>query len=409
MEGGQAVIRRALRGLLLTAIGVGLALGIGALALRLSGREINLNVVFDPCTPADGDWHQTVLSLVRDYRDPCARFYWGPFPDGEFYNLIRLNNYGLHDSNVTLERLPGQQRILIVGDSFPQGWQVPLEQTFPYRLEQELNAGGRAVEVVNLSVDEKGTDRELLLYAGFGWRFEPDVVLLAVYMGNDLMDNSVVLSSLHGAYLPFDRPFFTLDTDGTLRLHQAPSLEPGRYPDAPAWQWLASTAAAQQAPPPVATPAAPRIVSEAPYQLEYPVELGVYLPETPEWTDAWALTEVLIRQFRALVEAQGSKFGVVIIPDRRAVHSKDWDVAVSYWPMLQDASPMEPGARLEAFLEAEGIPVLNLTYALNGWALTRDETERLYYWDDGHFNTAGHEVTAQRLALWLESIGLAPG
>ncbi|GIL08684.1 MAG: hypothetical protein BroJett033_1950 [Chloroflexota bacterium] len=404
------MIRRALRGLLLTMIGVGLALGIGAAALRLSGREINLGAVFDPCAPADGDWQQTVLALVRDYRDPCARFYWSPFPDGEFYNLIRLNNYGLHDSNLTLERLPGQQRVLIVGDSFPQGWQVALEQTFPSQLEQQLNAGGdRAVEVINLSVDQMGTDRELLLYSGFGWRFAPDVVLLVVYVGNDLLDNSVVLSSLHGAYLPSDRPFFTLDADGALRLHQAPPLEAGRHPDSPAWQWLAAAAAAQQPPPPLATPAAPRVISESPYQLEYPVELGLYLPETPEWAAAWALTEALIRQFRALVEAQGSRFGVVIIPDRRAVHSADWDTTVGYWPLLRGADPMAPGARLETFLQAEGIPALNLTYALNGWALAHDEAERLYYRDDGHFNAAGHEVAAQRVALWLKFAGLVPG
>lgn len=404
------MIRRALLRLLLTVAGVLVALGIGALVLRLSGREINLGIIFDPCTPAEGDWHQTVLALVRDYRDPCARFYWAPFPDSEFYNLIRLNNYGLHDSNVTLDKLPGEYRILIVGDSFAQGWQVALEQTFPYLLEQQLNASSdRAIEVINLSVDEKGTDRELLLYAGFGWRFQPDVVLLAVYIGNDLMDNSAVLSAHHGAYAPFDRPFFTLDADGALRLHNAPEIEPGRHPDSPAWLWLAGITASQTPLPAMPTPAAPRIISEAPYQVEYPVELGVYLPETPEWTDAWAVTEALIRQFRALVEAQGSQFAVVIIPDRRAVHSKDWDVTVEYWPVLQGANPMAPGARLEAFLEAEGIPTLNLTYTLNGWALTRDETERLYYWDDGHFNAAGHAVAAQRLGLWLASLGLVPG
>jgi len=403
------VIRRALQGLLLTGIGVGLALALGALVLRLSGREINLGVVFDPCTPADGDWHQTVLGLVRDYHDPCARFYWAPFPDGEFYNLIRLNNYGLHDTNLTLEKLPGQYRILIVGDSFPQGWQVSLEQTFPYLLERQLNAGGdRGIEVINLGVDEKGTDRELLLYAGFGWRFEPDVVLLTVYIGNDLVDNSAALSAHHGAYAALERPFFTLGADGSLRLHNVSPIEPGRHPDAPAWQWLAERAAEQTPLPAIATPAAPRVISEAPYQLEYPVELGIYLPETPEWADAWALTEALIRQFRVLAEAQGSRFAVIIIPDRRAVHSKDWDITVGYWPFLQGVSPMAPAARLQRFLETEGIPVLNLTYTLNGWALTRDETERLYYRDDGHFNAAGHAVTAQRLALWLASLGLAP-
>jgi hypothetical protein len=167
--------------------------------------------------------------------------------------------------------------------------------------------------------------------------------------------------------------------------------------------------AAQTPPPPLTTPAAPRVINQNPYQLEYPVELGIYLPETPEWADAWALTEALIRQFRTLVEAQGSQFGVVIVPDRRAVHSADWDETVGYWPMLQSADPMAPGTRLQAFLEAEGIPVLNLTYALNGWALAHDEVERLYYKGDGHFNAAGHEVVAQRLALWLTSLRPAPG
>jgi hypothetical protein len=399
-------MRKLLIQIVLGVFGIGLALLIGVVTLLAFGREEILDrILYNRCVQAEGDWHGTILALNNTYPEPCSSFYWDVYPTGEFYNLISVNSYGLHDNPVSLEKPDGTFRILIMGDSFPQGWQVKLEEGFPYLMEQALNKGQR-VEVVNLGIDTYGTDRQLLLYAAFGWRFEADVVLLTFYTGNDIKDNSYWLSSLDVGK-PLQRPVFTLDENGALQLHNAPEVEidPRRFPLSPAWSWLVERVADQTPLPERPLPDVPRVKKQEPYELEYGVDLGLYMPPDEYWSDSWLLTEALLLQFRDLVAQQGSKFGVVVIPDRRAVHASDWDTTVSIFPFMRGYDPYAPGDRIEAFLSEQGLTYLNLTYTLRGWA-SSNPGERLYYIGDGHFNTNGHIVAAQRIEFWLRESGL---
>lgn len=400
-------MRRFIKGFLLVSFGVGLALMTGFVALRLLGRdEIVINMLVNPCAPAEGDWRDLALSVVRDYREPCARFYWDIYPTGEYYNLISLNNYGLHDTDLTMEKPRDTFRILILGDSFPQGWQVKLEQGFPWLMEEELNPiSSRRIEVINMGVDTYGTDRALLLFASLGWRFQPDLVLLSFYTGNDIKDNSFNLISWEEGS-PLRRPVFTLN-GAQLQMHNAPIIDRNRFSDVPAWNWLVSMVANERPLPPVYVPDAPRVKNESPRELEYPLDLGLYLPDDSQWADAWKTTEALILQLRDLVQQQGAQFGVFIIPDRRAVETSDWDLTVTFFPFMQGHDPLAPGDRVMTFLESQGIPALNMTYTLRGWLLSH-AGERVYYIGDGHYNANGHAVTAQRLVFWLQEAGLMP-
>jgi hypothetical protein len=354
------------------------------------------------CRPAPGEWYAQVKALLRDYREPCASFYWLPGPGDEFHLLVKFNNYGLHGPDATLDKPPGVYRVLVVGDSFPQGMQVETEQTFSYRLQELLNKpSGQKIDVINLSVDAYGTDRELLLYALFGARFRPDLVLLSFYVGNDLQDNQIDLEERRYGYR-LNRPFFTLG-GGALQLHNALAMTPN---DTAASRWLASLTAAQSPAPSANLPERPRVTEQQPYTLEYPVELGLYLPENAHWRDAWTLTEALVVQFRALAQMDGAAFAVTLIPDRRAVQDSDWAATLQAYgnilPELRQADPTAPGTRLENFLKANQIPALNLTWGLRSWAASHPDG-RLYYAGDGHFNADGHALAADRLAGWLRS------
>lgn len=402
-------MRRLLIQIVLGVFGVGLALLIGFITLKAFGREDILDrFLTNRCEQAEGDWIITVTALTNNYPKPCSSFYWDVYPTSEFYNFLSVNNYGLHDTNLTLEKPPNTFRILVMGDSFPQAWQVKLEQGFPWLMEQALNQGQR-VEVINLGIDSYGTDRELLLYTALGWRFQPDVVLLTFYTGNDVKDNSYWLSSLDLGK-PLERPVFTLGEDGQLRLHNTveTQIDPSRFPDSPAWTWLAEKVENSTPLPERPLPSVPRVKNETPYELEYAVDLGLYMPPDEYWSDAWSLTEVLLLQFRDLVAQQGSKFGIVVIPDRRAIHSSDWDTTVSLFPFMRGYDPYAPSDRIEVFLSEHGIPFLNLTYTLRGWT-TSNPGERLYYIGDGHFNANGHIVAAQRIVFWLREAGLITG
>lgn len=347
-----------------------------------------------------------VLATSGLYRPPCAVFRFQSA--SEFDREVRLNSLGLHAPELSILPTGETIRLLIVGDSFPQALQVAPEQAFSQitavLLEQQ---SGKKVEMLNLSMDAFGTDRELLLYALVGAAFQPDVVLLSFYMGNDVQDNQRDLETRRYGYA-LDRPFFTLDGAGSLRLHGLPLLDPALDSSA-AYQWLAAQPVLPS--PDVVPPDHPAVLTQDPYQLEYPVELGLYLPPDAQWDTAWAITEALLSQFQDLVTAEGLRFGVLLIPDRRAVHEEDWGGTLNQYgadlPALRTADPAAPGQRLSEFLQSAGIPVLNLTGTLRSRAQSRP-SERLYFPDDGHFTPAGHRATAERLVSWLLGAGLLP-
>jgi lysophospholipase L1-like esterase len=383
--------------LIIFGIGLGLGLAFGAAPLL---------------TPSHNDWQPMAKALLRDLRQPSDQFYWLPKAEDEFHVLVKFNNFGLHAPDYTLKKPAGVFRILVVGDSFPQGIQVEIEQGFPWLIQQQLNRSnpGRKIEVINLSVDAYGTDRELLLYALLGWQFEPDMVVLSVYAGNDIQDNDIDLETRrYGRRL--DRPFFTLE-NGQMNLHNSPVFSPILYPHQPVFKWLTDMQARQSPPPPANPPERPTVIKTEPYTLEYPVEMGVYLPEDGHWKNAWALTEKLLLEFRTVTGFQNIPLAVVIIPDRRAVHDEDWTDTRSQYesvqPALMTADVDAPANRLEKWLTTAHIPVLNLTTVLRSWARSNPQG-RAYFRGDGHFTPDGHAVSANRIAGWLRASGLVPG
>lgn len=396
---------------LLAFFGIGLALVIGFAGLRLFRGQLSST----SCQIAPGDWKDIVGPLVKDYHFPCDQFrYREPEDIGSEIDVqVQFNNFGLHGPDYTLQKPPGVFRVLIVGDSFPQALQVEIEQGFPYLLQQQLNQhSSQKIEVINLSVDAYGTDRELLLYAALGWQFQPDLVLLSFYTGNDVQDNDIDLETRRYGYR-LNRPFFTLGTDGqSLQLHNSPVFDPALFSGSPAYSWLTTLQANQTASPPENPPEHPLVIAPAPnYTLEYPVELGLYLPEDAHWTNAWKLTEALILQFRNLVKIQNIPFAALIIPDRRAVQAEDWsDTIISYGkllPVLRQTNPTAPNSRLEKFLFDNNIPALDLTWTLRSWAQSKPQ-DRLYFADNGHFNANGHAIAAERISSWLRSLKLTP-
>src|SRR5207244_3784662 len=87
---------------------------------------------------------------------------------------------------------------------------VPLDVSFARLLEQHLNTGGaeQRVEVVSAGVSGYGTASELLYFEREGKRYQPDLVVLAFYPGNDVKNNSPTLEDVL-------KPQYA--TDGTLQ------------------------------------------------------------------------------------------------------------------------------------------------------------------------------------------------
>jgi lysophospholipase L1-like esterase len=109
----------------------------------------------------------------------------------EFDQLIHINALGLRGSDLDERKPPGTVRILVLGDSFVEGAQVALEETFVARIERALASrfAERRWQVINGGVSRYGTADEVELFELRGRSLSPDIVLLTFFTGNDVADN----------------------------------------------------------------------------------------------------------------------------------------------------------------------------------------------------------------------------
>src|SRR5687768_4341292 len=84
--------------------------------------------------------------------------------EGEAY--VKINSRGLRDREHAEAKPQGVYRIAVLGDSYAEALQVPLEDTFwwllPKRLESCGFRPGERIEVINFGVSGYGTAQQLL-------------------------------------------------------------------------------------------------------------------------------------------------------------------------------------------------------------------------------------------------------
>jgi len=108
----------------------------------------------------------------------------------EFEAEVRINARSLRDREIGYDNPDNAFRVLSLADSFGEALQVELEETYHKQLENRLAESlGQPVQVLNAGVGGWGTDQEAIFYLAEGFRYQPDVVLLAFFMRNDAVNN----------------------------------------------------------------------------------------------------------------------------------------------------------------------------------------------------------------------------
>ena len=102
---------------------------------------------------------------------------------------VVINSRGLRDVERPLDPPPGVERVLVLGDSFAEGFSVRLEDAVSRVLERELAAKGCPTEVVGGGTVGYSTDQQYLFYRDEGARYRPRVVVLLFYY-NDVLYNA---------------------------------------------------------------------------------------------------------------------------------------------------------------------------------------------------------------------------
>jgi lysophospholipase L1-like esterase len=329
----------------------------------------------------------------------------------EYTVEVAVNRLGLRDPERGYEAPPGTFRILALGDSFIEGYTVPLPETATQVLESALARGGCPAEVVNGGTAGYSTDQEMLFYETEGHRYQPRVVVLFFYY-NDVVYND--RQEFFGA----PKPVFEMG-EGRLCIHRLPVKEP--------------TSAAAPEPPPetedqtgsaLADWVRERLWYGAPGAHDALARLGLWrpLPRVPtrlelrvyerrrvdEVEDAWAKTEAILAALGRETSARGARLLVVHVPSRLEIDDRTWRLSRRLYGW--DEAGWDRGRvvqRLKDIGGRTGVAILDLTEPMrranDAWGV------KPYFVYDGHWTARGHEVAAEEVQRALEGHGWLEG
>ncbi|MBF0371571.1 MAG: SGNH/GDSL hydrolase family protein [Magnetococcales bacterium] len=348
---------------------------------------------------------------------------------------IRVNNHGLMGQDVSLEKPPGVFRVAILGDSFTEALQVPWDQNFAAILQTHLNHSERAgrVEVLNFGVSGYGTAQAWLTLQHQVALFDPNLIVLAFFPGNDFQDNS--------RHLKFDpaKPYFDLDESG--ELVRDPLVE-AAFTDyisdkRTAWkrrllnhlrdhsqlvtlavavyfQWQSQMDRGDHTLQ--AKPTSEATVSLLPASEATPAPILPQFggPMSPAWQGAWSLTEKLLLEMNQWGREREVPFILMMVTQANQVNRVNRSRYLERYP---EADLTFVNRRMGAFAREHHIPYLSLVepfQALNeASGICFHGVECLQEGSDGsgggHWNRHGHREAGRLLGLFLERKGLISG
>ena len=123
-----------------------------------------------------------------------------------------INQEGFRDVDHTKPKPPGINRVAVLGVSFVAATQVQFPDVFHQQLQRNLNSESQAGwQVLNFGVSGYSTAQSFQVYLDYADGYDPDVVVLCLFLGNDIGDNSPELSRK-------GRIFHSLDANANLAM-----------------------------------------------------------------------------------------------------------------------------------------------------------------------------------------------
>jgi len=336
-------------------------------------------------------WRQPPL-----YRfDPITGVTHNPRVEGwwmvEGVTYVTINDEGFRDRNHVVAKGPEEFRVVVLGDSNAEAFQVPQEYTFWSVLERRLQScpwlSRRPVEVLNFGVSGFSTTQELLSYEKFARKYRPDIVLLAFFIGNDLRENVRSLTEA-GPDIGILRPFYTVSGDALV-------LDDSFLKATADWgksQWYERSRIVRLV---------QMVASWFKYRSLRTVDARALIsPPDPEYEGAWKVTEKILARLNAEVTADGSRLVVATVstaqqadpdPERRARNARQGSIQDLFYS----------DKRLYRLAREIGFEMIPLAVAMSEVA---ERTNSYFHGFPntaagvGHWNPSGHSVAGQIIA-----------
>jgi lysophospholipase L1-like esterase len=164
---------------------IGLLMVLGSLVVGALCIELFVRVFVDDGMHFDLEMWKYARNLKVISVDPSIGHVHRPNSQMRLMGVdVKINSNGLRDREIPYERTGPARRILMLGDSFTEGWGVPFAQTFSKRVERLYADHGASAEVINMGVGNYNTIMEVSYFLSEGYKYQPDVVVLN-YIPND--------------------------------------------------------------------------------------------------------------------------------------------------------------------------------------------------------------------------------
>lgn len=316
---------------------------------------------------------------------------------------VKVNSAGMRDAERARAKPPGHLRVALLGDSYTEAIQVDREKAYPALLERHLERCRPGTEVLNFGVSGFGTAQQLLTLRAKVWDYAPDLVLLAFFPSNDVVNNSRQLEpdKLRPFFVPHGERL-VLDTS----FRQARTY---RVLSNPAYRFLRSHSRVLM----LGLKARKGLMTLRAPQADAGPQLGLDWfvfrpPASPAWAEAWDVTERLIAAMNAEVAGHGARFAIASVTEAAAVHPSQ-EMRERYAAELQMPDFLYAERRLAGFAAKHGIAFLPLTAGME--RLTAGKA--LHGFGDnlgfGHWNEDGHAAAAQLMGEFLCGLPLQSG
>ncbi|MDB9450157.1 SGNH/GDSL hydrolase family protein [Dolichospermum circinale] len=387
--------------------GLVFGLVIGEIGLRIAGIEYKVFNTIDEHRgwtdrPGDSGWYRL---------------------EGESY--IQINSEGFRDREHTKAKPENTLRIALLGDSFVAAYEVPLEEGFAAVIERELSGckslSGQKVEVIKFGTRAYGTDQELITLREKVWAYSPDIVILAFYTGNDVVNNSQALYNKALSYnlyknIVSQKPYFIFK-DGHLVLDTS-FLNTDAYRSRQSWWGKVYESLLQNSrllqvfrhakyalaelliQPPTMQETTTTKVGATGFMLENEIYKQ---PTDSTWLEAWQVTEELIKSMHNDVIAKEADFMVVTLSNDIQVHP-DRSLRQKFMENLRITDFFYPDLRIKLLGDQSGFAVLNLAQTFQDYAQKNQVPLHGFNNDlpwGGHWNAQGHQLAGKMIAQKL--------
>lgn len=284
----------------------------------------------------------------------------------------KLNSQGFQGAEYTKEKPANTYRILSLGDSFAFGI-VPGQYNYNSRIERQLNrrlaSENKKFQVINMGIPAIGPKEYLAMLVNEGLQLNPDLVMVSLFIGNDLLEADRVIEKKREWYTySYVLSFFNYINEVQKKYEgkiyggkitytdDKPSLAEDKFLDIQA--------------------------SRA----------EIFLKDNPEFLTAFNSQMEYLQQIKKICDSKNIKLLVVLLPDENQVNPQlQQQVLTKINVTPEQIDIRQPNQLLTSAFNAQQISYIDL---LDGF-LTESKQENLYKLRDTHWNIAGNRVAAR--------------